>query len=66
MGYTYSDQNTYESAFVEYLKTNLIKSTRHLNMYRFPKTVCVFSISDYNIYNILIHFLNEIKKINQF
>ncbi|XP_025421482.1 trimethylguanosine synthase-like [Sipha flava] len=38
MGYTYSDQNTYESAFVEYLKTNLVKSTRHLNMYRFPKT----------------------------
>lgn len=43
MGYTYDDQNIFESAYVEYLKTNLIKSTRHLNVYRFPKMVYVFN-----------------------
>lgn len=39
MGHVYDNQNSFDSAYVEYLKTNLIKSTRHLNIYRFPKMV---------------------------
>jgi len=42
MGYTYDNQNMFESAFVQYLKTNLIKSTRHLNVYKFPKMVSIY------------------------
>lgn len=42
MGHIYDDQNIFDSAFVEYVKKNLIKSTRHLNMYRFPKLVSAF------------------------
>lgn len=57
MGYTYDDQNMFESAFVEYLKTNLIKSTRHLNVYRFPKMVYMFVMIIF-IYFKWIHLLN--------
>lgn len=39
MGHVYDNQNIFDSAYVEYLKKNLIKSTRHLNIYRFPKMV---------------------------
>lgn len=41
MGYTYDNQNTFESAIVQYLKTNLVKSTRHLNVYKFSKSVFI-------------------------
>lgn len=39
MGYIYNDQDMFDMGFVQYLKKNIIKSTRHLNVYRFPKTV---------------------------
>lgn len=39
MGYIYDDQNIFDSGFILYLKRNIVKSTRHLNVYRFPKTV---------------------------
>ncbi|KAE9545624.1 hypothetical protein AGLY_001167 [Aphis glycines] len=38
MGYIYNDQDMFDTGFVQYLKKNIIKSTRHLNVYRFPKT----------------------------
>lgn len=44
MGFTYDNQNIFDSAYVEYLKKNLIKSTRHLNVYRYPKIVSEFLI----------------------
>ncbi|CAI6367177.1 unnamed protein product [Macrosiphum euphorbiae] len=37
IGYIYNDQNMFDMGFVQYLKKNIIKSTRHLNVYRFPK-----------------------------
>ncbi|VVC40251.1 RNA cap guanine-N2 methyltransferase,S-adenosyl-L-methionine-dependent methyltransferase [Cinara cedri] len=39
IGYIYNDQNEFKSAYVEYLKSNIIKSTRHLNVYKYPKVV---------------------------
>lgn len=43
MGHIYDDQNIFYSAFVKYLKKHLIKSTRRLNVYRFPKIVSLFT-----------------------
>lgn len=42
IGYTYDNQQIFKTASVQFRKTNLIKSTRHLNIYRFPKMVCAF------------------------
>lgn len=39
IGYIYNDQNMFDMGFVQYLRKNIIKSTRHLNVYRFPKMV---------------------------
>lgn len=52
MGHIYDDQNIFYSAFVKYLKKHLIKSTRRLNVYRFPKIVSLFT-TFYN-YNCIV------------
>lgn len=44
MGFAYNEQDYFDSAYVEYLKTNIIKSTRLLNVYKFPKMVMVLII----------------------
>lgn len=48
IGYVYNDQNIFDMGFVQYLKKNIIKSTRHLNVYRFPK-MCKGSAFDDNL-----------------
>ncbi|XP_026809384.1 trimethylguanosine synthase-like isoform X2 [Rhopalosiphum maidis] len=48
MGYIYNDQNMFDTGFVQYLKKNIIKSTRHLNVYRFPK-MCATPTFDDNL-----------------
>ncbi|XP_050442118.1 uncharacterized protein LOC126846570 [Adelges cooleyi] len=37
MGFVYNDQSFYNSSFCLYHNRHLIKSTRHLNIYRFPE-----------------------------
>lgn len=44
IGYMYDDQNEFQSAYVKYHKTHLIKSTRHLNVYKNPIIVREFLI----------------------
>lgn len=56
MGYIYNDQNMFDTGFVQYLKKNIIKSTRHLNVYRFPKTVSF----NYRFDNILVTLKTQI------
>ncbi|KAL5241731.1 hypothetical protein ACI65C_009141 [Semiaphis heraclei] len=48
IGYTYNDQNMFDMGFVQYLKKNIIKSTRRLNVYRYPKKHEA-SVSDDNL-----------------
>lgn len=46
MGYIYNDQDMFDMGFVQYLKKNIIKSTRHLNVYRFPRTSATPTFDD--------------------